>query len=142
LEDFIQETKMKFEELNIINDQYFPFRSSYNRFKLDQIKRGCLPDVSSRRINNVLQEFAPRTKLSRDDLIDVLLAKMNRNLIAHHYIDNYIDDVLNGHRRVDDFIKHIEKINDIILIISNTQKNILMKLIRFNISHLQDKKQI
>ncbi len=64
LEVFIEETKMKFEELNVINDQYFPFRSSYNRFKLDQIKRGFLPDVSSQRINNVLQEFATKTKLS------------------------------------------------------------------------------
>ncbi len=67
---------------------------------------------------------------------------MNRNLTVHHNIENYIDDVLNGHQRVDDFIQHIEKTHHVSLIISNTQQDILMKLIHFNISHLQDKRRM
>jgi hypothetical protein len=67
---------------------------------------------------------------------------MDRNFSVHRNIDNYIDDVLSGHSQADGFIKHMEQINKIRLVISNTQEDLLMKLTRFNILSKKERKEM
>jgi hypothetical protein len=53
-----------------------------------------------------------------------------------------MDDVLSGHSQADGFIKHMEQINKIRLVISNTQEDLLMKLTRFNILSKKERKEM
>lgn len=90
----------------------------------------------------MLEEFSVKSELDHDVLINVLIQKMDRNMNVHHHIDNFLNDVSNGSRKVDDFIQHIEKINKLNLVISNSEKEILIKLIRLNISYQKEKRKM
>jgi hypothetical protein len=99
-------------------------------------------DDGSRLINNIIDDFTVRVHLLKKDLINLLLDKMKRNYIAHHFLNDFINRAVNESLDEQSLIDCIEKENDTKLIISDQEKQILITLAHLNIEHKRTEYQM
>jgi hypothetical protein len=109
-------------------------KEHYKPYVLRNIKCGLgIDEEPTQLVSNVIVEFGNAVSLSKMQMIELLIAKAKRNYSVHGYIEHFIDDLVFGEQTPDHFIEHIEKENKIELSITDKQKDILMKLLKYNI---------
>ena len=104
----------------------------------DLLSGGETSDAATQLVSNVINEFSKTIGLTKDQVIELLLKKAKRNYIAHGYIDMFINDLIAGEYEPDDFFKYIEEENLVDLSIGNKDKNLLLKLLQYNVLHRQE----
>ncbi|CAF3609005.1 unnamed protein product [Rotaria socialis] len=75
---FIEKLKQEFEKKNEeqTNSKQYDFLKSYNKYNLRQLKTGVsIEKKSVLLINDVINDFAEQSKISRSDFIDLLVDK-------------------------------------------------------------------
>ncbi|CAF1355286.1 unnamed protein product [Rotaria sordida] len=139
----IEQIKNGFDQMNKekkgISQQYYEFRKYYNTCTLKMIKykNNIISNEPLTLISEIIQKFSNEAKLSTDELIELLLEENKRNYNAHGFIEDYIDDFIYGECTENDLIQYIEDKSDVNIIITNNEKDLLIKLMRFNIAHRQ-----
>ena len=114
----------------------YNLRNDYNTNILKTIKSGrATNDERTKLINEIINKLSNEAKLSKNEVIGLLLNKAKRNYTAHGCIEDFIHYLINGECTVDDFIQYIENENEASLCISDQEKEILMKLLQYNIVH-------
>ena len=104
----------------------------------DLLSGGETSDAATQLVSNVINEFSKIIGLTKDQVIELLLKKAKKNYIAHGYIDLFIKDLIAGEYEPDDFFKYIEEENLVDLSIGNKDKNLLLKLLQYNVLHRQE----
>jgi hypothetical protein len=112
----------------------YNMKDHYKPNVLRNIKYGLgIDDEPTKLVINVIVEFGNAVSLSKMQMVELLISEATRNFSVHGYIEHFIDNLVRGEHTPDDFIEHIEKENKVELSISNKQKDILIKLLQYNI---------
>ncbi|CAF4618283.1 unnamed protein product [Rotaria sp. Silwood1] len=137
IDEIDEEFQRKNEETkNSARPTSYNLRNNYSKKALRDIKSGKrIDDEATELINNMVDKFRNEAKLSKNEVIELLLNKKERNRTAHGCIEGFIRDLINDEYTTNDFIKYIEHENEINLCISNKEKEILIKLLQYNIMH-------
>lgn len=114
----------------------YNLRNNYNKNVLKTIKSETkINDEATKLVHNMISRFSDEANLSKNEVIELLLNKTRRNYTAHGCIEDFIDDLSGNEYTTNDFIHYIENENEITLCINNKEKEILMKLLHYNIVH-------
>ncbi|CAF4986127.1 unnamed protein product [Rotaria sp. Silwood1] len=134
-DEFNQNNKEKRRRLQ----EWYDVKKYYRLSTLERIKSGEeMNDEPIILINKILQAFCNEAELSKNELLELVLHKIAINYESHGFIENYLYDVIHNHCKEHDFIRYIENENHVTIIITDEEKDVLMKLVRINIALRRD----
>ncbi|CAF0851187.1 unnamed protein product [Rotaria sp. Silwood1] len=128
------------EEKKRTFQQCYEFQKYYNARVLEKIKykNEINDDEPLTLIREIIEKFSNEANLSTDELIEVLIDINKRNYKTYDFTEDYINDFIDGECTENDLIQYIEDKSDVAIMITDNEKDILTKLIRFSIAHRQE----
>ncbi|CAF1536259.1 unnamed protein product, partial [Rotaria sordida] len=116
-------------------EECYDFRRYYTLSTLEKIQSETeINDEPTILINNILQTFCNEAELPKTELLEFLLHKSGITYESDGFIDTYLYDVINGQCNEHELIHCIENRNDVSIVFTDKEKDVLIKLARVNIA--------